>query len=118
MTLRLIQLLWIRPVYSSCRVVSLVNQDPAFILYPIGVWSPRTEAHQNDGIGSPQAKVHAALEIHADCRTHLHVRDHIAGFESIRQTEWIIRPLVLLLFLMSSRPVVPIPHLALGEDEA
>ena len=97
MTLRLIHLLWIRPVYSSRRVVPFVNQYPALILYPIRVWSARTEAHQNDGIGAPQAEVHSPLEIHADCRTHLYVGDDIAGLESIRQTEWIIRPSVLLL---------------------
>ena len=92
--LRLIHLLWVRPVQSSRDIVPLVNQHPAVILHLIGVWRPRTEAHQNNALGFSQAKVHAALKVDTDCGTHLHVGNDIAGLESTRQSPYSIYPLL------------------------
>ena len=81
--------------------MSLVNKHPALVLYLIGVWSTRTEAHQDNVLGASQAEVHTTLEVHANCRTHLHVGNDIAGLESKSQTEWIIRPPVIERVLAS-----------------
>jgi len=48
--LQLIDLFWVGTVHSSGNIVSFVNQHAAFIFYPIGVWSPRTDAHQNSAL--------------------------------------------------------------------
>ena len=82
----------VRPAHSSRNIVSFINKHPALVLYLIGVWSTRTEAHQDNALGASQAEVHTTLKIHADCRTHFHVGNDSTGLESKRQTEWIIRP--------------------------
>jgi len=51
-TLWLIHLLWVRHVHRSREIVSFVNQYPAILLHPIGVWSPSTRTAQNHGMES------------------------------------------------------------------
>jgi hypothetical protein len=63
MSLRLIHSLGVKHVRSPGDIMPFVDQYPAFVLYPISVWSARTEAHENDTFGVSQPEVHPALQI-------------------------------------------------------
>ena|SRR6516225_9452587 len=90
MIFRLISSFRVRSVYRSCTIVPFIDQNSAFVLYPIGVGSTRSKTHQDNAVGTPQSEVHATLEIHADCGAHCGVGNHITGLEVFRQGDWII----------------------------
>jgi hypothetical protein len=54
-----------------CHVMTLIDEDAAFLLHTICVRSARSTAHQEDAVAASQAEVHAALKADALFSTHL-----------------------------------------------
>jgi len=65
----------------SSYVMTLVDEDAAFLLHTIGVRSARSTTHQEHALATAQAEVHAALEADALVSTHLEVRDDLSWSE-------------------------------------
>ena len=60
----------------------LINERSIVIFDLVSLRRPGPKTHEDDASRVAQPKVHSALEIYSDRRTHLHVREHVIGLEN------------------------------------